>query len=46
MDGSRGTSDDSATPFDEREGEEDAELEIEALHAHSIVTADRFVKYE
>ncbi len=31
---------------DERECEEDAELEVEALHANSIVTADRFVKCE
>ena len=31
---------------DEREGEQDAELEIEAMHAFNIVTADRFVKCE
>ena len=31
---------------DEREGEQDAELEVEAMHAFNIVTADRFVKCE
>ena len=31
---------------DEREGEQDAKLEIEAMHAFNIVTADRFVKCE
>ena len=46
IEGSSGNERRIGDAVDEGEGEEDAELEVEAIHALSIVTADRFVKCE